>query len=143
MMKIILKYPFLFFALLLIIAGCNEECDDCLQLTQKEIRYIDSNGTNLLFGDLAIHDPDNLVIKVHNNETLPVWKQEINGTILFQLEQNYSEYYIVLPDTFIDTLEFELAERKSTECCGNVTYSTKTFLNGLQIENKDWLIITH
>jgi hypothetical protein len=50
---------------------------------------------------------------------------------------------VFLSDTLIDTLEFELAARKSTSCCGNVIYSTKTLLNGQEIENNDLIIITH
>jgi hypothetical protein len=128
---------------LTIFLSCGEECDDCLELTTKSIRYIDSDGTNLLFGNQAIYNPDSVVIRAGNDDTVNVWKQEDNGTIMFNLEANYTTYHIVLSDTLIDILEFELAERKSTLCCGYVTYSTKTLLNGQEIENNDLIIITH
>jgi hypothetical protein len=129
--------------ILTICLSCSEACDDCLELTTKSIKYIDSNGTNLLFGNQAIYNPDSIIIKAGNNNTVSVWKQEDTGTIMFNLEENYTAYHIVLSDTLIDTLEFELAERKSTSCCGYVIYSTKTLLNGQEIENNDLIIITH
>jgi hypothetical protein len=123
--------------------SCGKACDDCLELTTKNIRYTDSNGTNLLFGVQAIYNPDSVVIKAGNNNSLNVWKQEETGTIMFNLEEDYTAYHIFLSETLVDTLEFELAERKSISCCGYVTYSTKTYLNGQEIENNDLLIITH
>jgi hypothetical protein len=129
--------------ILTICLSCSEACDDCLELTTKSIKYIDSNGTNLLFGNQAIYNPDSIIIKAGNNNTVSVWKQEDTGTIMFNLEENYTAYHIVLSDTLIDTLEFELAERKSTSCCGYVIYSTRILLNGQEIENNDLIIITH
>ena len=142
-MKNINRIVILSLAIFTICLSCSEECDDCLELTPKNIKYVDSNGTNLLFGNQAIYDPDSLKIKVGNDNTVSVWKQEDTGTIMFNLEENYTAYHIVLSDTLIDTLEFELAERKSTSCCGYVIYSTKTLLNGQEIENNDLVIITH
>ena len=123
--------------------NCSEECDDCLELTTKNIKYINSNGTDLLFGNQATYNPDSIIIKVGNDNNISVWKQEDIGTIMFNLEESYTTYYIVLSDSLIDTLDFELGQRKSTSCCGNVTYSTKTLLNGLEIENNDLVVITH
>lgn len=142
-MKNINRILILSLTILTICFSCSEECDDCLELTTKNIRYIDSNGTNLLFGNQAIYNPDSVVIKAGNDNIVSVWKQEDTGTIMFNLEENYTAYHIVLSDTLIDTLEFELAGRKSTSCCGNVIYSTKTFLNGQEIANNDLVIITH
>jgi hypothetical protein len=133
----------IFILFLIICLSCSEECDDCLELTTKNIKYIDSNGTNLLFGNQAIYHPDSVVIKAGNDNPVNIWKQEDNGTLMFNLEENYTAYHVFLSDTLIDTLEFELAARKSTSCCGNVIYSTKTLLNGQEIENNDLIIITH
>lgn len=134
------------FTIMAIFLSCSIKCDDCLELTTKSIRYIDSNGTNLLFGNQAIYDPNSVVIKAGNDntadDTVSIWKQEGTGTIMFNLEENYTLYHIMLSDSLIDTLLFELAERKSTSCCGNVTYSTKTLLNGQETENNDLIIIT-
>jgi hypothetical protein len=131
------------FTILTIFLSCCEECNDCLELTTKNIRYIDSNGTNLLFGNQAIYNPDSVVINAGNDNNVSIWKQEETGTIMFNLEGDYTAYQLVLSDTLIDTLEFELAARKSTSCCGYVIYSTKTLLNGQEIENNDLIIITH
>jgi hypothetical protein len=129
--------------MLIICLGCSEECDDCLELTTKNIKYIDSNGTNLLFGNQAIYNPDSIIIKAGNDHNINVWKQKDIGTILFNLEEKYTTYYIIISDSLMDTLDFELAERKSTSCCGNVTFSTKTLLNGLAIDNNDLVVIAH
>lgn len=141
-MKTAYKILILSFSLLIFFLGCNKECDDCLELTTKNIKYIHSNGTNLLFGSHAFYNPDSVIIKARN-DTITYWKQLDVGTIMFNLEENYTTYHLVLSDSLIDTLDFELAERKSTSCCGNVIYSKKTFLNGHEIENNDLLMITH
>ena len=79
----------------------------------------------------------------NNGEFLAVWLNEDNGTIAFNLEVNATSYQIVLTDTFTDNLQFELAERKSESCCGNVAFSTNTILNGQEIENSDLIVITN
>lgn len=129
-------------AILTICLSCSHECNDCLELTAKKIKYIDSNGTNLLFGNQAIYNPDSVVIRAGDNITVNAWKQQDTGTIMFYLEDDYTVYHIFLSDTLIDTLQFELDERKSISCCGNVFYSTKTLLNTEEIENNDLIIIT-
>ena len=125
--------------------SCNDEnaCNDCLEVTTKSLRYVDSEGINLLFGNQAIYNPENLVITDSNGEFVDVWLQEDNGTIAFDLEVNATSYQIVLTDTFTDNVQFELAERKSESCCGNVTFSTNTILNGQEIENSDLIVITN
>ncbi|MEM9548670.1 MAG: hypothetical protein AAGA77_21975 [Bacteroidota bacterium] len=129
-------------AFLALFLSCNEECNDCLELTTKSIRYVDSNGTNLLFGDQAVYNPDNVQISAENKNEINFWIEEEEETILFNLEKNITTYTIVLSESVRDVLDFELDERKSTQCCGNMTYSTKTFLNGQEIENNDVVIIT-
>ncbi len=141
-MKKTFKILILFLAISITCQNCSNECDDCLELTTKSIKYINANATNLLFGSQAIYNPDSLVILAGNNNPVPFWKQEDVGAIMFNLESGYTTYHIVLSGALIDTLQFQLAERKSTLCCGNTTYSTKTMLNGQEIENKDLVIIT-
>lgn len=142
-MKINRTFFMLLLTMLTFCLSCSEECDDCLELTTKNIKYVDSNGANLLFGNQAIYNPDSIIIKVGNDNTINVGKQEDNGTIMFNIEERYTTYYILLSDSLIDTLYFELAERKSNVCCGNLTYSTTTLLNGLEIENNDLIVIPH
>ena len=131
------------FLIIVFLSSCTDEnaCPDCLELTSKSIRYIDSNENNLLFGSQAIYNPDSVVIRVGNNNTINAWKQEDSGTIVFNIEENYTNYHIVLSDTLVDTLQFELAQRKSTSCCGDVTYSTQTLLNGQEIDDNDLIVI--
>ena len=137
----------LFFTLIgLTILSCLDDekaCPACLELTTKSLRYTDSEGINLLFGNQAIYNPENLVITDSNGEFVDVRLQEDNGTIAFDLEVNAISYQIVLTDTFTDELQFELAERQSEQCCGNVTFSTKTILNGQEIDNRDLIVIAN
>ena len=142
-MKKVYKILGLSLAILITCWNCSEGCDDCLELTTKNIKYIDSNGTNILFGNQAIYDPDSVFVKVDGESEISVWKDEDSGTILFNLEGNFTAYYLVLSDSLVDTLNFELAERKSKSCCGTVAYSPKTKLNGQITENDDLIVITH
>ena len=86
-------------------------------------------------------NPDSVTIKVSDQQIYSAWPYEEMGTIQFALEGNYSQYFIYLTDGIIDTLKFDLAQRKSTMCCGMVIYSTKTFLNGIEIENSEVISI--
>ncbi|MCB0806642.1 MAG: hypothetical protein KDC05_12655 [Bacteroidales bacterium] len=141
-MKKVYRILTLSIAILVSCVSCTEECNDCLELTTKSIKYVASDGSNLLFGNQAIYNPDSVIIKAGNDDEVSVWKQEEVGTLMFNLELNYTVYYIVLSDSLIDTLDFDLAKRKSENCCGYVNYSTKTRLNGQEIENHDLVIIT-
>ena len=125
------------------VLSCSDErsCPECLELTTKSLLYTDSKGINLLFGDQAIYNPENFFIIDNNNRVVDVRLQQENGTIAFDLEVNATSYRIFLTDTFEDELQFELAERKSEVCCGNVTFSTKTTLNGQEIDNSDFIIV--
>lgn len=131
------------FLILAFFTNCDNEnaCPDCLEVTSKSIKYTDSSGNNLLFGSQAIYNPDNIIITTGNGEIVAVWKEENTGTIAFDLESDATSYEIDLSDTLMDILEFELAERKSESCCGNVIFSTQTILNGQEIENNDLIII--
>ena len=133
------------FMILTFLWSCNDEneCNDCLELTTKSLRYVDSEGINLLFGNQAIYNPENIVITHSNAEFVDVWLREDSGTIAFYLEVNATSYQISLTGAFADNLQFELAERKSESCCGNVTFSTKTVLNGQEIENSDLIVIVN
>ena len=133
------------FLLLAFFTNCDIEraCPDCLELTSKSILYTDSTGNNLLFGSQAIYNPDNIVITTGNGKIVDVWKEENTGTIVFDLENDATSYEINLSDTLMDILEFELAERKSESCCGNVIFSTQTTLNGQGIENNDLIVIVN
>jgi hypothetical protein len=125
------------------VSSCSDEneCPNCLELTTKSLLYTDSEGVNLLFGNQAIYNPENFFIIDNNNRDVDVRLQEENGTIAFDLGVNATSYRIFLADTFEDELQFELAERKSEVCCGNVTFSNKTILNGQEIDNSDFIIV--
>ncbi|MFC2101180.1 hypothetical protein ACFLRZ_05050 [Bacteroidota bacterium] len=98
---------------------------------------VDSLDNNLVFGSGSIYNPNNVELRASNGNLISIWKHEGTGTIQFSLEENYTTYYFFLTDTVIDTLKFDIAQRKSETCCGYVTYSTKTFINGNEIVNSD------
>mgnify|MGYP006288593879 FL=1 len=129
------------FALLLIGNSCDKSCNDCLEMTVKSVRVVDESGNNLLFGDNSMYPPDSVKIKVADQQPEYTWKNVESGTVQFNLDRNYSEYYFFLTDTIIDTLRFDISERESTKCCGTVAYSTKTYLNGAEISNEDVVTI--
>ena len=145
MKNISLVYFISAFVLVTLCTSCDpfwsEDCSDCLELTTKRIKYIDSIGTNLLFGDQAIYNPDSIEIRSTGGYSANIWQEAGEGTITFDIERDYSIYYIILSDALTDTLEFNLAERESEVCCGNVTYSKKTHLNGQEISNDDLIVI--
>lgn len=128
-------------AIMLLSAGCERSCNDCLELTSKSVKVLDQSGNNLLFGDNSIYPPDSVKVKVIDQQPEYTWKNIESGTVLFNLDRNYTEYYFYLTDTIIDTLRFDISERESTMCCGTVAFSTKTFLNGNEISNEDIITI--
>ena len=135
----------LFFALIVLtLLSCSDNevaCPECLELTTKSLGYIDSEWVNFLFVDQAIYNPENFFIIDNNNRVVDVQLQEDNGTIAFDLGVNTTSYRIFLPETFEDELQFELAEIKSERSCENATFSTKTILNGQEIDNSDLIVI--
>ncbi len=138
------KFNILLSLTILILFSCSNsenECNDCLEVTTKSLRYVDSEGVNLFFGNQAIYNPENIIITNSNNELVDLWLQEDTGSIAFDLEADDTFYEIALPNIFVDNLQFELSERKSESCCGNVTFSTNTSLNGQEIENVDLIVI--
>ena len=122
--------------------SCSENCNDCLELPTKGLRYVDSSGTNLLFGDQAIYNPDSVLVKGLNGELVNVFPNQELERIQFVIENDITHYTVAISDSSVDTLSFELSKRKSTRCCGDVTYSTKTRLNGQEIANNDLIIVT-
>jgi len=138
--------PFLFLTLALpiLLAGCSQdggECNECLEVTTKNVQYVDANGNNLIFGDQAIYNPNDITVTSANNEFVDVRRDPDLEVIAFSLEDNFSSYRILVGDSLLDALDFELAERASDQCCGNVTFSIRTLLNGQEIDNSDMITI--
>lgn len=135
----------LLFVLLSFFMNCSSTyesaCNDCIELTTKRIQYLDTEGRNLLFGNNAIYNPEDIEITNNNNQPVEVWLLEDSGSVAFDLDGNTTSYVIVLSDILADNLEFELDERPSESCCGNVVFSTKTILNNQEIENNDTIVI--
>ena len=131
------RYVPLFVAIIMLIgqSACTDECNDCLEVSSKRLKYLDSAGNNLLFGPQAIYSPDSVMVSSENGSDMAFWLEQDEGVIEFHIEPNTYTYWVYLSNTSIDTLSFVLADRKSTECCGNVTYTSRSFLNGEEISN--------
>lgn len=121
--------------------SCDDDCNDCIDLTSKSILVVNSSGNNLLFGDRAIYFPENVIIRGSDGEPKPVFIEESKNTIQFFLERDIEEYSLILSESSVEMLTFELTERKSESCCGTQTISTKTSLNGNSIENSELITI--
>ena len=129
------------FSILLMSNSCDKSCNDCLEMSVKSVMVVDESGNNLLFGDSSMYPPDSVKIKIADQQPEYTWRNVESGTVQFNLDRNYSEYYFFLTSTIVDTLRFDISERESTMCCGTVAYSTKTFLNGTEISNEDVITI--
>ncbi len=121
--------------------ACDEGCNDCLDLASKTILVVDASGTNLLFGGMAVYNPENVELRNADGELQEIFIDERTNTLQFFLQRDMEEYTLVLSEGMVDTLTFELTERKSEQCCGTRTVSTSTSLNGTRIENSDLLTI--
>ena len=129
------------FSILLMSNSCDKSCNDCLEMSVKSVMVVDESGNNLLFGDSSMYPPDSVKIKIADQQPEYTWRNVESGTVQFNLDRNYSEYYFFLTDAIVDTLRFDISERESTKCCGTVAYSTKTYLNGAEISNEDVVTI--
>ncbi|MGB5497575.1 MAG: hypothetical protein WBM77_01445 [Maribacter sp.] len=124
-----------------LVSACDDGCNDCIDLTSKSILVVDPSGINLLFGSMAIYIPENVIIRGSDGELKPVLIDESTNTMQFFLERDIEEYSLILSESNVEILTFELAERKSERCCGTQTVSTKTSLNGNSIENSELITI--
>lgn len=134
--------PFLLcFPLFLLIFSCNE-CNDCLDLQQKNILILDSDGNNLLFGDNAILNISNVeLVSGGQNVSQLLQVDDSSQSLYFFIEEDQTTYILRLEDTNSVTIEFDLGERKSERCCGNQIYSTSTRVNGITVDNSDTITI--
>ncbi len=134
-----MKYTLLL--LLAFIISCSEDCDDCETILVKQIMVLDSNDHNLIFGEYSEYNKDSLILKNENKITERIWINEKFKTIDFLLEHDVNTYYFYLNEIEVDTISFHLIEKKDPSCCGNITYSEKTYLNGVLINNSDTIKI--
>lgn len=120
--------------------GCSE-CNDCLDLQQKDIVVQDANGNNLLFGDNAIFNPEEVTISSSGEVLQPLFIDREKQTVQFALNEGETSYTLRLDDDTRETIVFELGERDSERCCGTQTYSTSTQVNGAAVDNVDTITI--
>ncbi len=131
---------FLYLITVTLLVGCDD-CNDCKDLQQKSVLVQDANGTNLLFGDSAIFNPEEATLLTEGDTPQALFIDEDTQTLQFSLEDNETTYFLHLDANNNDTLVFELSERESERCCGNQTFSTSTQLNGTMVENSDTITI--
>lgn len=127
--------------LVALLFACDMHCNDCLELTSKSVSVQNSEGDNLVFGAKAIYNPNDFSLTTADGEALFFELDNQSGIIRFYLEEDLSTYYLNYSETKTDVLSFELTSRKSESCCGSVTYSSKTFLNSQEVDNKDLIVI--
>lgn len=137
-MKFLYAILFLF---LLVSCNKNEQCDDCKNVILKSIMVLDSSNNNLIFGETPMYNSENIKLKSENQSDERIWINDNAKTIDFVLKDKIKTYYLFLSETEVDTISFELIEKKDPSCCGNITYSEKTFLNGKAISNLDTIKI--
>lgn len=123
------------------IACDDSSCDDCLDLTSKNILVVDVSGANLLFGDQAIYNPENISISSADGELQPIFIDQNTNTIQFFLEPGITNYSLELSEDDIEIVGFELETTESDVCCGTKTISTNTILNGNEIDNSEVITI--
>ena len=129
-------------ALFILVLGCDD-CDDCLDLQQKNILVQDSDGNNLLFGDNVLFDPSMITVSFENGQPQFLFVNQETQTVSFFLEENQTSYTLQLNNDVSMTLMFELGERKSERCCGNQIYSISTRLDGQEIDNSNTITIVN
>jgi len=135
------KHPFFFSMMLsLLLLGCSD-CNDCLDLQQKEVLLLDANGNNLLFGESAIFNPEEVTLDMLGNETQFFGVDEANQRLVFNLEENETLYTFNFDENTSTTLEFELGSRESERCCGNQVFSISTSVDGTEAANENLITI--
>ena len=135
------RRPFFFsVTLLLLFMGCSE-CNDCLDVQQKDLLVQDSSGNNLLFGDNAIFNPEEVTISTPGEVLQPLSIDTERQTLRFSLDEGETSYTLRLDDSTMETIVFELGERDSERCCGTQTFSTATQVNGATVDNVDTITI--
>ncbi|RNC89575.1 MAG: hypothetical protein ED555_08875 [Allomuricauda sp.] len=138
------RNPIFVLSLLLValISSCDD-CNDCLDLQQKNILVLDTDGNNLLFGIDATFDPSTLTLNLGDGSSRSLFIDEESQTISFTLEENETTYMLQFDNETLATIVFELGERKSERCCGNLICSTTTLVNGASVENLDTITIVN
>lgn len=130
-----------FSSLLFLNTQCDESCNDCFEFDGKSILVVDADGNNLLFGEFAIYDPNTVQLIADNDQDIFFFSNEETGFIEFGIEQDFESYELILSETESDIISFETDLRSSVNCCGDVRFSTATFLNDIEVENESLITI--
>jgi len=131
-----------FSSLLFLNTQCDDDgCNHCLEFDGKTILVVDTDGNNLLFGEFAIYDPNTVQLIANNNQEIFFFPNEETGFIEFGIEQDYETYELILSETESDIISFETDLRPSVNCCGDVRFSTATFVNDIEVDNESLITI--
>lgn len=144
-MKSILRVFLLiiFSSLLFLNTQCDDDisCNDCLEFDPKAIEIVDADGNNLIIGEFAIYNQENIKILAADEIEIPFFFNETNGRIEFGIDPGFENYELVLTETESDFISFETDLRPSENCCGDVRFSTGTFVNNAEVDNDDLITI--
>jgi hypothetical protein len=121
--------------------ACSGKCDEWQQGGGKTLKYQDSTGNNLVFGPMAIYYPDSIFIETATGERSLIGSNPTQGTLNISLNNSNSRFLIFLPNNVVDTLDLDLYEEKSEDCCGYYWASNGARLNGVSIPNSNPIAI--
>ena len=126
--------------LALVASACSPKCDDCSEGGGRKVVYQDSAGTSLFFGPNALYNPDSVIVENGNQRWSPVLDSG-EASIYLSFRENTQRIKIFLSNGVVDTLDFDLYEKKSEECCGYYWQASDTKLNGRTIVNTNPTVI--
>ncbi len=118
------------------------ECDDCFGVAApKELKYMSSQGYNLIFDGIHHYDLDDISIKNNFGDFVEFTANTKNKTIDFGFTVGIDTYYIKLSPSVTDTLVFTYTKDKHIDCCNEYDVTETTEFNGKQISNDDRIVI--
>lgn len=117
-------------------------CDECIGIAApKELKFINTNGDNLIFGAKAIYNPNLITIKNNFGELIEFSKNQSNGTLDFEFNVKANTYFIKLSSTDNDNIQFTYTKDKHIDCCTEFDITQTTKVNGTLVSNEDKIVI--
>ena len=117
------------------IVSCTKKCNDCKEIEGKQIIVVDEEGNNLVFGNNPVYTIDSIQFVDKQGNNISFIESADSEVLYFGLELNHDLCYLHLNATETDTISFVIFQEDSESCCGQVTRSSQTFLNNIEIEN--------
>jgi hypothetical protein len=122
------------FSLALTSCSDDDNCNDCLEIRNLQVRYIDEAGNNILFGENAISNPEDVIVWDITNQPINYGINNDLETISIPLLQS-NEYIEIQPvDSVVNVIEVDLVLGEGTQCCNTLIPSTIT-VDSVQVPN--------